>query len=234
MKYDIRNKGNIIGSIKANIKRIGLMSMVGFTILSTSGCHKAEEEQQEVIDMSEYEKIEPTYDILYITQPGDTISELVYDYEDDNNRAEQIIHEIERDINDYREYGLAAGTEITLYKVPESKLENYNMTVDYSVLDPIIEVEDIRHYLQIHLDDYNKAASKSDRTLFKSKLEELDEMYEDYNNNDDMETKEYLVDYMLDEYRDLCSEFDKVTGFSFEYGKLAHPIPNENDIVLKN
>ena len=147
-KKIVRNKGKEIGSIfvyKNGLKR-GMIfaSFVTMSVLSFVAGRVSKKTMHPIIanTLTENYFEEPTYsDIPYIINEGDTLSDIVFSYEQDPNKAKLDIEMI-AEYNNLRNVDhIIAGSRIYLVGVPASKLEDFGYTDNYNYFEPSVEVD---------------------------------------------------------------------------------------------
>lgn len=237
-KYELKNNNKSVGIVKAyvnNFKKFMLMSTIGFTVLTATGCGQKEPERVEVTQTTDYTySYEPTYKVQYKVEAGDTLTGIIYSYESDANKVYRYIDQVV-DINDLPSASqLRQGEVITLVGVPESKLENFGYSSDYTLFPASYEIEDRVKYIN-HYNSYIYEAedNETEVAIFRSKVADLEKRYADWQNEKDPETKTYLEDLLLEEYRDLCEELRSLVGVSFDEHHSAYPLSdslNKEDV----
>lgn len=162
---------------------------------------------------------EATYDIPYEVQYGDTLSEIVYDYNGNANEVDRIIRDIVDKSDSIRNKNqITPGKDITLVDVPESKLDEYGYTVDYTILGPENEIADRRHYADIALQRYHSYEGINEEAweFLNTKQQKLANMCVEAGHATDKELSEYFDDTILEEYRDFTKEVERLTGINFD------------------
>ena len=217
-KKIVRNKGKEIGSIfvyKNGLKR-GMIfaSFVTMSVLSFVAGRVSKKTMHPIIanTLTENYFEEPTYsDIPYIINEGDTLSDIVFSYEQDPNKAKLDIEMI-AEYNNLRNVDhIIAGSRIYLVGVPASKLEDFGYTDNYNYFEPSVEV-DLRLEFLGKVVDY-VSNSKDYNEEFVLNYNNIKAQYENYK-NDHIEGDEYKLDYIINFLRNL-SEEAREYGFSF-------------------
>lgn len=226
-KKIVRNKGKEIGSIlvyKKGLKR-GMIfaSFVTMSVLSFVVGRVSKKTMHPIIanTLTENYFEEPTYsDIPYIINEGDTLSDIVFSYEQDPNKAKLDIEMI-AEYNNLRNVDhIIAGSRIYLVGVPASKLEDFGYTDNYNYFEPSVEV-DLRLEFLGKVVDY-VSNSKDYNEEFVLNYNNIKAQYENYK-NDHIEGDEYKLDYIINFLRNL-SEEAREYGFSFENNLTALPL----------
>lgn len=243
MLLNIGNNNRHIGTVNSrdnNVKKFMVIAALGFTVLTTTGCHKAESEvvvvEGEDIQKDYTYSYEPRYSgIEYEVKWGDTLSEIVAAYESDYNKLERYVAEIER-INKINGV-LREGITIELVGVPESKLADYGYTADYSILGDYVYVKDAYAWLReervwiVETDRNTEYVEK-----FNIDFTEFVIQYNDYidarlNEEDEAKVQEKL-DNVVKLLNELLEEFQKLTGLRFDQHHTAYPIPESKSNEL--
>lgn len=232
-EFKIRNKGQICGKVKVNEKNVRkfiLLCIAGVSLTSVA-CSKTNKDSQEDAIVTEYSyRYEPTYEVLYTVKLNDNLSSIVFSYESDVNKAYNIIDKIVfKNKNIENKNSLRDGMVITLYGVPESKLSYFGYSSDYSLIDPIYEIDDRREFIDYAITfAYVTDESQNEYDNLVAKIDDLKSIYQDYKMKADSQEKEQLRDYLLEAYRDLCDDVKDYVGLNFESYKTAYPIPENN------
>lgn len=234
MLFNIGNNAQHIGTVKANknnVKKFMVIAALGFTVLTTVGCH-SDNKEIEVVEAVEEEKdytysYEPRYSgIEYEVKWGDTLSEIVAAYESDYNKLERYVYEIER-INKIKGV-LREGITIKLVGVPESKLADYGYTADYSILGDHYFVKDAYAWLleeRVWIVESERNKELVDQ--FNIDFTEFIIQYNAYLSEEDEDKKQTKLSELAEFLNEVLSEFTKLTGLSFDQHHTAYPIPND-------
>ncbi len=230
MDIQIRSKGNTLGTMHIfNPKKILAICGIGFTLFTVTGCQK--EEIQEITIVAE-DISENRYDgVFYEVQNGDTLTGIVYGYEEDANKVYQYVDEITKRNNIDR---LKARDIIELVGVPESKLEHYGYSSDYEKTGNDHYIEDAREFLINNRDWVIKTEENEVAvSLFEEKADYLEILYQDYLEATDEEVRSYLEERLVEEYGLVLEELRELSGRNFDHHHQAHKIINEIGMEMK-
>lgn len=233
LAFQVRNNGHLIGEVKVKkrnfIKFAGVSLAAGAAIVVISiassiiGTKETEPNGPVIVNPIGKDE-EARYNIPYTIKPTDTISDIVFSYESDTNKAYDIIDRI-ADASDIKNVNtLRDGAEVTLVDVPASKLEQFGYTVDYSLVDPEDELKDRKSYVDKVLVVSKTPETQAEFELLRDKKESLAAQLRDYYGIDDAELKDYLLDHLLEEYRELCEQVEKYTGKDFDKYRTIYPL----------
>lgn len=205
----------------------GTVLVIGFSVAYSKGYEDGVNSvDRNIAVTTEYEmNREPVYDgIEYTVEAGETLSSIVARYSDDLDRRNDIIANI-CDENDIKyASSLQYGETISLSEVPESKLEEFGYSTDYSLFDPKIELEDRVNYLKQTYKNYSSGYYSNTNGIdaidnYCDNFEKFYEEYKEYNYNPD----EYL-DSVLQNARELCFELKDTLGNDFDKHRQAYPL----------
>lgn len=223
----VRNNGENIGNSKVyskNLKRTLLFAsyvLVGTLCYLGGVSHKDSKSSTinfsvNTLDESYFD--EPTYNgILYEVKMGDTLTEIVYGYQSDANKVEQIISEIER-VNKIQASRLRDGQVIYLCGVPSSKLEEFGYSDNYNYFDPSVEIDMRFSFLEMVLTNIDVEVGEELRTGYDDVVDRYRRYKYTYLPGDDSALDEIIEDlrYLSDSARQY--------GFDFENNKKAVPL----------
>lgn len=230
--FKIFNNGKEIGKVNSNVsnfQKLMVLSAIGFTVLTTTGCSQDKEiviETEEEINVPPFKEYsEPRYKVEYKIEYGDNLTSLVYSYESDTNKVYKYIDEIVRENDLDSRNSLRQGNTITLIGVPESKLADFGYSADYSLFDPEYELMDRADFINSQAGNiYESDFKKTEIAVYKAKVLDLENMLQDYINEQDPETKTYLLDYLLEGYREACDMLYGICAEDFEFKHPAYPL----------
>lgn len=223
----VRNNGVEIGSITIypkQIKRILIfgasifMSVTAFFIGRATKDRPIYRVVPNTLTESYFE--EPTYSgIPYVVSYGDTLSRIVYSYEDDTNKAMEDIRLIE-EYNGIKRNEIYSGQTILLVGVPADKLEEFGYTDNYNYFEPSVEVDLRLDFLKKVVERISSDTEHDKR--FDMAVEQAEREYIEYK-NEYLPGDEYKLDFIINILRDL-SEEARGYGYSFENNLKALPL----------
>lgn len=232
MKYNVDNNGIHLGTVSVNtsgIKKFMVIAALGFAVFTAVGCRreKANTNSSEAIAYDYTYSYEPRYnDILYEVKWGDTLTEIVADYESDYNKILRYVDEIER-INKIDGI-LREGITIKLCGVPESKLANYGYTSDYSIIGYDVFVKDAYEWLLEERQWIIESEMNTDLVeKFNIDFTEFVIQYNDYIQENDENIKSEKLDALVALLNDVLDQFRVITGLNFDQHHKAYPIPDD-------
>ncbi len=233
MLLNVRNNNRHIGKAnakKSNIKKFMVIAVLGWTVLTTTGCHrekaKAEEIVETTVEPNYLYSYEPRYDgIEYEVQWGDTLTEIVAAYESDYNKILTYVDDIER-LNKIKGV-LREGITIKLVGVPESKLANYGYTSDYSLIGDDVMVEDAYAWLLEERQWILESELNQDLVdKFNIDFTEFVVQYNAYLTEEDEDLKQAKLAELVRLLEDVLEQFKTLTGLDFSQHHKAYPIPS--------
>lgn len=233
MQFNIDNNGIHLGKADvnvSNVRKFMVIAAIGFTVFTTIGCHKKEEQSltPTSVSVKDYTySYEPRYnDILYEVKWGDTLTEIVAAYESDYNKILSYVDDIER--GNKLKGVLREGITIKLYGVPESKLSNYGYTSDYAVIGYDVMVEDAYDWLIEERQWIIESELNADLVdKFNIDFTEFVIQYNAYLQESDEIEKAKKLDALVELLNDVLDQFKVITGLDFEHHHKAYPIPAE-------
>lgn len=226
-KKTVRNNGNKIGEMSIYNKNMRRVLIFGSYIIISVGAFALGRASKStpiyrVTPNTLTEKYfdEPTYSgIPYVVSPGETLSSIVYSYEDDTNKVMRNIRLIE-ELNGIDKNNIHAGDTILLVGVPTGKLEVFGYTDNYNYFEPEVEIDLRLSFLNKVVDHIQELPDHNDDFIASVKKVEND--YNDYI-DEYVDGDEYKLDYIINVLRDLSIDA-KEYGFSFENNLRALPI----------
>ncbi|MCH5167207.1 MAG: hypothetical protein J1F35_04865 [Erysipelotrichales bacterium] len=230
-KRRVRNNGKDAGEIilyKKNVVSIfgmGLAMGIGLGVVIGLSTKQPEVNHIAYNTLSDSYFDEPTYNgIPYIVKFGENVSDIVYSYEQDSNKVQKIISEIEY-LNKIDANNVKAGQEILLCGVPASRLEDFGYTDNYNLFGETVEID-------MRLDFLTKVTNGLDRSdevndNFVISYEQAKNEYEEYKRNY-LPGDEYMLPDIIDRLIVLCEEA-KNYGYRFEDNKKALPLDQALD-----
>ena len=235
MSFTIRSRGQAIGKVNISpiLRNFAFVAFV-YASLGLASIAKSDEPviKRDVVAMeapktatfSTHAK-EPSYEIPYTVKFGDTISELVASYAQDAEDAQAITNKMLARNKNIINNRIQQGMLIYLCSVPESHLEEFGYSADYSLFDPSYEIEDRVYYVESALE--NPILGEDNHDLYDvltKKMTSLERVLKDYHIKGDAELRNYLLDYILEEYRTLTQEVEKFTHRHFADYRHVYPL----------
>lgn len=220
VRYNVTAMKQFVTKAVVGIVVTGALLGIGGTAISAKvDEYKAEQAYVQQVEYDERKEeardTEATYSFDYHVGYGQTLSGIVYSFQDDPNIAQPLIQSI-ANANDLSHPSLLqANSTIKLHGVPESALmdpelvQHFGYTVNYDYLAPEIEINDRLDWAEKYLNNVSldTEAMQVAHSFISKELVDLQEKYQMANSMIG-EDKEEAMEIVRQDARDLCSTIE--------------------------